>query len=268
MEKLGIFNQLEIVNQQAPIVHSITNLVVMNTTANALLAIGASPIMAHAQEEIVEIIGISNALVINIGTLSNTWAEVMVVAAQTANEKQRPWVLDPVGAGISAFRNASLQRLLNLKPTVIRANASEIQALADFNLSNTKGVDSASRSDEALTAAKILNKTYGSIVCISGEVDYIVSHNTIVEVHNGHAMQTKVTGMGCTATAMIAAFLGTGNNYQQQAVAAVAILSLAGELAAGIAKGPGTLQLHLYDVLYNLSKADIIDNLNLVHYAY
>ena len=257
-----IYTLLTQVRSTTPLVQNITNFVVMNNTANALLALGASPIMVHAEEEIEEVLTFCNSLVINIGTLSKPWAESMILAASFANKIGKPWILDPVGAGISSLRNETLKKLLTLKPTVIRGNASEIMALQNFG-STGKGVDSTEESSTALEAGKFLNKEYGSIICISGEIDYVISGDEVAEIANGSAMMTKVTGLGCTSTAIIAAFLGLGNNPFQEAIAGVAITSLAGELAASISKGPGSLQLNLYDTLYNLSKEQISENLKL-----
>lgn len=263
----NIYNLLTQVREQTPLVQNITNFVVMNNTANALLALGASPIMVHAQEEIDEVLGFCNALVINIGTLSQVWADSMLQAAKLANEIGKPWILDPVGAGISSLRNETLKQLLELRPTVIRGNASEIIALQNFNSSGGKGVDSTESSSTALDAGIQLNKIYGSIVCISGELDFIISKDEISEIANGHIMMTKVTGLGCTATAITGAFLGLNNDPYQEAVAGIGITSLAGELASNLSKGPGSLQLQLYDSLYNLSKEQISENLKLKRYA-
>lgn len=262
------YHLLSLVREKSPLVHNITNFVVMNNTANALLALGASPIMVHAKEELADVLNICNSLLINIGTLSKEWALSMIKAAEIVKELQKPWVLDPVGAGISNLRNETLQLLLEINPTVIRGNASEIIALQNFNKNGGKGVDSTAASSSAVEAGKQLNKEYGSIICISGEVDYIISRDEIIEVANGSVMMTKVTGLGCTSSAIIAAFLGLNKNPLEEVVAGVAITSLAGELAASISKGPGTLQMNLYDILYNLSKEQIIKHLKLKKYAY
>lgn len=264
----NIYHLLSQVRSKAPLVHNITNFVVMNNTANALLALGASPIMVHAEEEITDVLGFSDALVINIGTLSSAWAQSMILAAEIANKLGKPWILDPVGAGISCLRNDTLKTLLSFHPTVIRGNASEIMALQHFNGKSGKGVDSTESSSSALEAGIQLQQQYGAIVCISGESDYILSDTEITEIANGSPLMTKVTGLGCTATAITGAFIGLGTNPYQEAVAGIAITSLAGELAAQVSKGPGTLQLNLYDILYNLSKEQIAEFLKLKRYAY
>lgn len=264
----SIINLLEQVRIEKPLVHNITNLVVMNTTANALLALGASPVMVHSPLEVREVVDIAQALVINIGTLSEHTAEAMLVATEHANTIGRPWVLDPVGAGISAFRNDLLSNLLALKPTVIRGNASEIITLYNSNQPNTKGVDSTADSKDALMFGKLLQQHTGSIICISGNIDYILSEKHTVEVYNGHPLMTQVTGLGCSATAIIGAFLAVTDRYFEAAAAGVSFLSLAGELAAQSASGPGTLQLHLYDELYRLNADRIQSSLKIKRYAH
>ncbi|WP_313368487.1 hydroxyethylthiazole kinase [Sphingobacterium mizutaii] len=262
-----IYHLLTQVREKSPLVQNITNFVVMNNTANALSALGASPIMVHAEEELEEVLSFCNSLVINIGTLSKPWADNMILATQLANKLGKPWVLDPVGAGISSLRNETLQALMLLKPTVIRGNASEIIALQNFNRKSVKGVDSTHSSSYALEAGKLLQKETGSIICISGATDYVISDNEITEIKNGTSVMTKVTGMGCTATAITGAFIGLAKHPYQEAVAGVAITSLAGELAAKISKGPGSLQLNFYDILFNLAKEQILGNLKLKRYA-
>ncbi|MFD2968918.1 hydroxyethylthiazole kinase [Sphingobacterium bambusae] len=263
-----IIQRLQQLRAQAPLVHNITNFVVMNNTANALLALGASPVMVHSPHEVKEVVNISNALLINIGTLSEEWALSMCAAAEEANRIGCPWILDPVGAGISAFRNEVLQELLRYRPTVIRGNASEIIALSNFASAGGKGVDSTADSADAATFGRQLQEAYGAQVCISGEVDYIIGEQQSATVHNGSVMMTKVTGLGCTASAIIAAFIAQREDPFLEALAGVSICSLAGELAARQSSGPGSLQLNLYDTLYNLSEEEINIHLKVKAYAY
>lgn len=254
---INISSRLLTLRAAAPLVHNITNFVVMNNTANALLAVGASPVMAHAIDEIDQVVSLAGALVINIGTLSTDWANSMLRAADRANERQTPWVLDPVGAGISTLRNDTLLQLLNRNPTVIRGNASEILAMHQMGTPGGKGVDSTQSSDQALQAAKDLNQRYGSTVCVSGKIDYVVSDTRSAAIHNGHQLMQKVTGLGCTASALIGAFLALKGDVFQETVSGMAITSLAGERAASVAEGPGTLQLHFYDCLYKLDQQTV-----------
>ncbi len=196
-----IFKDVQAIRKTSPLVHNITNFVVMNNTANALLALGASPVMAHAQPEVADMAGIAGALVINIGTLSDHWIDAMFTAAQAASDKPIPMVLDPVGAGATPYRTQTAKTLMHrFKPGIIRGNGSEILALGDQN-AVTKGVDSANGADLAIDTAVSLSREHGSVVCITGEIDYIIQHDKVVPVRNGHAMMPRVTGLGCTASA-------------------------------------------------------------------
>lgn len=249
-----LWQHIQQVRNQSPLVYNITNFVVMNNTANALLAVGASPIMSHAHSEIEEMANISQALVVNIGTLDEYWLTSMLTASAQFKHLKKPWILDPVGAGATSFRNNTLEQLLANKPTVIRGNASEIMALANVDSSITKGVDSTEASSNALNAARSISNKTEAIVCISGEIDYIIYKNKIVEIDNGHPMMTKVTGLGCSASALIGAFIAVADDNFEATIAAVALLSIAGELAQRNANGPGTLQLHLLDILYSIDE--------------
>ncbi len=244
---------LNLIREKAPLVHNITNYVVMNNTANALLAIGASPVMAHAVEEVNDMITIASVLVINMGTLSEKWVEAMLLAGKAAHKKGIPVVFDPVGVGATPYRNQVAASIVNIcKPSVIRGNASEIMSLAKENTS-TKGVDSTASSNEALDAAKRLAQQTGAIIVISGEEDFITDGQTVCSVKNGSALMPKVTGMGCTATAIVGAFAAVNSNYLKAATHAMAVMGVAGEIAAKKADGPGTMQLHFLDALYNLT---------------
>jgi hydroxyethylthiazole kinase len=251
------------VRTQSPLVHNITNHVVMNNTANALLAIGASPIMSHAREEIDEMVALCNVLVVNIGTLDHTWSDAMLQAARRAKALKKPWILDPVGAGATSYRNRILSQLIALHPTAIRGNASEILALAKANQSKTKGVDSTAKSQEALDAAQALHKLSGAVIGVSGETDFIVSNQPVVQIHNGTPLMTRVTGLGCSATALIGAFLAVVENKTEAMAAATALLSIAGELAEKTSNGPGSLQMNLLDKLYNLTEDEFKNTLRI-----
>ncbi len=244
---------LERVRATAPLVHNITNFVVMNTTANALLAIGASPAMVHAVEEVEAFVHHAAAVVINIGTLSEPWAEAMRRAADAATAAGVPWVLDPVAAGVTPFRSAIASDLVARRPTVIRGNASEILALAG-GMGGGKGVDSTHGSTVALDVAQRFAAETGSTVAITGEVDYVTDGGTVASIANGHAMMTMVTGLGCTASALVGAFLGAGLAPTAATTAALTTLGVAGEIAAAQSLGPGSLQLNLLDQLYRLDR--------------
>ncbi len=240
-----------------PLVHNITNFVVMNNTANALLAIGASPVMAHAVEEVVDMVAIASALVINMGTLNPQWAEGMIQAGIAATSKGIPVVFDPVGVGATPFRNQVASQIIDkCKPTLIRGNASEIMALAKENVA-TKGVDSTVLANAALDSAKNLARETGAIVVISGAEDFITDGEHVISIKNGSPMMPKVTGMGCTATALLGAFAAVNKNTLIAAAHGMAVMSICGEIAAKKSSGPGSLQMHFIDTLYNLTDKDI-----------
>jgi len=252
-----IYKSIEEIRAKSPLVHNITNYVVMNNTANALLAIGASPVMIHAEEEVEEMASMASALVINIGTISAPWVRAMFKAFAMAVSKGVPVVIDPVGAGATFYRTQTIRELISAgQPTIIRGNASEIMALTDDRL-KTKGVDSTAASDEALHTAQHISKERQCAVCISGEVDYVVSGDQVVKIANGHPLMTKVTGLGCTATAICGAFAAVEKDALSAAAKAMAVMGIAGEMAAKKSAGPGSLQMNFLDILYNLSENDI-----------
>jgi len=252
-----IWQDVQKIRETNPLVHNITNYVVMNTTANALLSIGASPVMAHAEEEVENMVAIAKALVINIGTLSTPWINSMSRAVKAAGDKQVPWVLDPVGAGATPFRTKTAIDLINMnKPAVIRGNASEIMSLVLAD-GRTKGVDSSHASEFAVDSAKKLSKSTECTICISGGTDIIVGFEKTLQVKNGHPMMPRVTGLGCTASALVGAFIAVNSDSIKATAHAMAVLGIAGEIAATKAKGPGTLQLFLLDALYQLSELDL-----------
>ena len=238
------------VRSQRPLVHNITNYVVMNNSANALLAIGASPVMAHWTQEVEEMVSIAGALVLNIGTIDENWLESMKKAGVAASHRGIPIILDPVGAGATSARTAaSLELIEQCQPTVIRGNASEIMALVDAGV-KSKGVDSSAQSTDALEAARKLAVKFDTIVVISGETDYITDGESVHTVEGGDEIMTKVTGMGCTSTALVGAFAAVVKDPLIAATAAMAVMSLAGERAAARSRGNGSMQVNFLDELY------------------
>jgi hydroxyethylthiazole kinase len=253
----SVWQDVQRIRAEAPLVHNITNYVVMNTTANALLSIGASPVMAHAIEEVEEMAGMARALVLNIGTLSEPWIEAMVRAGRRAVEKGVPIILDPVGAGATRLRTNTAQRLFReTPPAVIRGNASEIRALF-YAEESTKGVDSTHTTEEALAAARLLSEHCHAVVSVSGATDLIVSNGSVIRVANGHPMMPRVTGLGCTATALTGAFAAVNPSRLKAAAHAMAVMGIAGEMAAERSPGPGSLQMHFLDALFLLAEPDI-----------
>ena len=235
----------------------------MNNTANALLAIGASPVMAHSVDEVAEMANISSSLVINIGTLDALWVEAMLTAGKTALNKSTPIVFDPVGAGATSYRSKVCKQLIEeCKPSIIRGNASEIIALSDTQ-AQTKGVDSTNASDSALDSAKALACSTKAIVVISGETDYITDGTTVETVKNGNPMMEKVTGMGCTATAVVAAFAAVNKNLLEAATHGMLVMGICGEVAAAHSQGNGSLQVNFLDTLFNINEEMVRKNIRL-----
>lgn len=265
MSELNQFQQqictaLTQLRSQKPLVVNITNYVVMNNTANALLAIGASPIMAHSQQEMAEMMSFAGALVINIGTLDSNWIPRMQFAIEQANLNGKTVVLDPVGCGASALRTETARQLArSADKLIVRGNASEVIALAGEK-ANSKGVDAQDASDTALSAAAFLQQEYNCSVVFSGATDYVVTDGHTFALGNGHSMMPYVTGMGCSHTALTGAFAACG---ELSGLAATAILGVAGEIAAEQSAGPGSLQMNLLDSLYNLDEQTLRTRLKL-----
>jgi len=244
---------LAALREQRPLIHNITNFVVMNFTANALLAMGASPVMAHAPEEVEEMVGLAGALVLNIGTLTGEWIDSMLKAGRAAAERKVPTILDPVGAGATALRTRSARRIIaEVGPAVIRGNASEVLSLRDDS-SRTKGVDSLHSVADAAETAAALASELQTTLAITGPVDMVTDGRRLARVANGHALMGRVTGTGCAATAAIGAFLAVDADPLHAAATALAYFGLAGETAARTAAAPGSFMIHLLDALYTIS---------------
>jgi hydroxyethylthiazole kinase len=250
-------HNLKKVREKKPLVHNITNYVVMNYTANALLACGASPVMAHAAEEVEEMVSLAGALVLNIGTLTPQWVEAMLRAGRKANALKVPIVLDPVGSGATLLRTDSAKRLTReLSIQVVRGNASEVLSLAKKD-TRTKGVDSIHSVEEAQEAAIALAGDLKTTLAITGRVDLITDGKRICKVHNGHEMMGRVTGTGCTATVMIGAFLAVDPDPVEATTTALAYFGLAGEKAATQTENPGSYQIALLDALFSIHEEDL-----------
>jgi hydroxyethylthiazole kinase len=211
--------------------------------------------MVHAEEEVEDFVAIASALVVNIGTLSPPWVAAMARAAARARALGRPWVLDPVGAGATPYRTRTALDLIELRPTVIRGNASEILALAGAAAGPTKGVDSTHGTDEAVDAAAQLARSAGAVVAVTGAIDRVTDGVRWREVANGDARMTRVTALGCAASAVIGAFLTVEPDPLEAAAQGLAIFGLAGERAAALAAGPGSLRWRLLDELALLDEA-------------
>lgn len=240
-----------------PLIHHITNFVVMNTTANITLCIGALPVMAHARQEVEDMAQAADALVLNLGTLSPEQVEAMLLAGGRANAKGIPIVLDPVGAGATPYRTESAHRLLHeLSIAVVRGNAAEVATLTGIDAS-IRGVESVGYGSDATSIAIDFARRYQCVAAVTGPVDVVTDGNRLLRVANGHPLMAKVTGTGCMATSVIAAFVAIERDSALAAAAALACYGLAGEKAAERSQGPGSFSMHLFDTLAALDDAAV-----------
>ena len=246
---------LKTLRTKRPLVHVLTNDVVQEITADVLLAAGASPAMVVAPEEAGTFAGIANGLLINIGTPTAERIRAMHLAADAANAKGTPWVLDPVAAGGIPWRDDVIRSFVAKRPTVIRGNASEIRALAGFS-SSGKGVDSCDTSDSALEAARLLARTVPTVVHVTGEKDYVTDGERTVAIAGGNEMTTLVVGTGCSLSALVAAFAAVTEDALFAAAAAAMLAKRAADYAARHAKAPGSFHVHYIDGLYLTGKSE------------
>ena len=252
---------IENVREFKPLVHHITNYVTVNDCANACLAIGASPVMADAVDEAADMAKISNALVLNIGTLQVGKVESMMVAGRMANALEIPVVFDPVGCGATPFRNQMARELMNkIHMTVVRGNISEIFSLGGEAV-HTKGVDAGQADEkEALSIAQMLAKKWKTVVVISGGTDIVTDGNHTAYIKNGCPEMSAITGSGCMCTTLIGAFCGANQkNPFESAVAAMTAMGIAGEKAwkAYGEKGLGHFHMGLIDELGKMDSATL-----------
>ncbi|MEW6048014.1 MAG: hydroxyethylthiazole kinase [Bacillota bacterium] len=245
------------IRSQRPLVHHITNLVVMNDTANVTLHVGALPVMAHAREEVADMVGMAGALVINIGTLEPNWVEAMRIAGRRANERGIPVVLDPVGAGATPYRTETARSLLrDVRAAVVRGNSGEVGSL--FGTGGVvKGVESVGGVEDPGALAQGASRAWGAVVAITGKRDIISDGTRTLGVDNGHRWLITLTGTGCMATTMVAAFAAVEPDYLVAAAAGLACFGLAAEVAAREARGPGSFKVALFDALYNMTPEEL-----------
>jgi hydroxyethylthiazole kinase len=240
-------DSLRLVRERKPLVHQITNYVVMNETANATLALGALPVMAHAREEVAEMARLAGALVLNIGTLSPDWVDAMLVAGRAANDAGVPVVLDPVGAGATTYRTETVKRILaEVDVAVLRGNAGEVATLVGVE-AEVRGVESIAAADDA-EIARAAASALGVVASVTGPVDHVSDGDRAAAVRNGDPLLATVTGTGCMSTAITGCFLAVADPFDA-AVAALVAFGVAGEDAAREAKGPGSFHVGLYDAL-------------------
>jgi hydroxyethylthiazole kinase len=245
------------IRTQHPLLHHITNFVVMNDTANATLGIGALPVMAHAKEEVAEMVGAAGALVLNPGTLTPEWVDAMLIAGKRANELGVPIVYDPVGVGATKLRNETGAKFMReLRIAAIRGNSGEVGALAGAG-GVVRGVESVEGVKNPIDVAKFLAKKYNTCVAITGKRDLISNGSRVMGVDNGHILLTTITGTGCMATTMVGAFCAVEKDALIATTAALACYGLAAQKAAKNCKGPSTFRSALLDAIYHLTPAQL-----------
>lgn len=252
------------IRERSPLIHNITNFVVMNSSANILLATGAAPVMAHCPAEVEEMSAMAGALVLNIGTIEEAWLESMLLAARTAEARGIPTILDPVGAGATKLRNDAVGKILGSGAvSVLRGNGSEILSLADRDV-KTRGVDSTlTFSDALLDAVRQIALDRKCVVAVSGEEDCITDGKQVFRVKNGHPLMTRVTGTGCGLSAVAAAFcaIEEEKNFALATAAAFGFYGLCGELATAESRGPGSFQTAFLDRLHTTGDKEIREGL-------
>lgn len=254
---------LETMRAAMPLVHCMTNYVAMNTTANVLLATGASPAMLHAPEEVADFTAISAALSINIGTISTPWADAMLTATATAHQQSIPWVLDPVAVGATRYRQSLCAELLACQPSVIRGNASEILALCGLD-SQGRGVDATASINDATAGAIQLAQQQKCVVAMTGEQDLITDGDCHFILTGGHPLMPRVTTLGCALSALVAAFMGANRDAPLAATtAALACFAVVGQQVGPRVTGPGSFQVALLDALYQLTPDDLTTSAHL-----
>lgn len=245
------------VRAKRPLIHHITNYVTVNDCANVTICIGAAPVMAHARDEVAEMVSMAGALVLNIGTLDDDQVDSMIRAGVKANSLHIPIILDPVGAGATRLRTDSAQRLLQeLDIAVLKGNAAEIATLAGAE-GDIKGVDSYGITGEPLEVAKAFANELGFIVAITGPTDIVTDGTRVLLVDNGHPLMGKVSGTGCMAASLTGAFVAVTKDHLAATAAALAALGLAGEKAAQHSSGPASFKVALLDEIYHLTAEEL-----------
>ena len=267
--KAAASDALERVRTEKPVIHHLTNWVTIYDCANIVKVFGASPVMAHAKEEVADMAGIASALVLNIGTLTTDFVDAMKLAAKSANRKGIPVVLDVCGAGATKFRDDKCFEILDeVKVDIIKGNASEIARIAGENV-QTKGVDAASVEKNLQEVASGLAKQRSCTVVITGKEDIVTDRKKVMLVKNGHLMMANIVGTGCMATSVIGTFAAVEKDLVAASVAGLVCYEIAAEIAAKEAKGPGSFKERMFDAAFNLDahtvnrmqRIDVIEDL-------
>jgi hydroxyethylthiazole kinase len=255
--KIDAYALLKKVRIQKPVVHHLTNWVTIYDCANIVKVMGASPVMAHAKEEVADMANIASSLVLNIGTLTVDFVESMKVAAKSANKKGIPVILDVCGAGATSLRDQKCFELLDgTKIDIIKGNASEIARISGEDV-KTKGVDAGKVEQNLKQLAKSLSQKRKCTVVITGKEDVVANQNKLYIVKNGHSMMTNVVGTGCMAASVIGTFAAVEKDSAYASAAALVCFEIAAECAAKQSKGPASFKEKLFDCLFNLDKKTI-----------
>lgn len=260
MKLPNIASTLTKVRQQNPLVHNITNVVVTNFTANGLLALGASPVMAYATEEVADMAGLAGALVLNIGTLNEQEIAAMLLAGQGANRQGVPVIFDPVGAGATAYRTATARKIVQeVKVSIVRGNAGEIANVVGENWT-VRGVDAGANKGDVVALAQTAARKLGTVVVVTGPEDVVTDGQRTYVVANGHPLLTKVTGTGCLLSSVIGAFAAVERDMLLAATSALVSYGVAAEIAAANQgqAGPGSFQIEFLNQLSKVSSEEII----------
>lgn len=246
-----LWEQIQKVRQTQPLIQNITNEVVTELTAEAIVALGGSQASLWGTEEAKELAAFAAAQVVNVGTPSKSWFKAAQEATMIGNERGISWVLDPVGYGVLPFRTQVIDDLLQNNPSVIKGNAFEIMNMAGIAASGV-GADSISSSYDAEEAANELAKRHKCVVAVTGASDLITDGENSIWMENGDKMMAAHTGTGCMAGSVIGCLLAVTPDPFQATIAALSCFSVSGEVAAEISQGPGSLRINLIDALYNL----------------
>jgi hydroxyethylthiazole kinase len=245
-------NGLAAIRNKKPMIHHITNTVVMNFTANVTLCLGAAPVMAPCIEESLEMVSFAGALLLNIGTLDPELVKSMLAAGRVANELGIPVVFDPVGAGATRLRTDSAKMISSeLDIAIVRGNAGEVLSLSGMD-GKVRGVDSMDTVERRIDLISSFAAESGSVIAVTGVTDIVTDGERTAMIDNGHPMMGRITGTGCAASTSVACFAASVGDPFNAALGGLAALGIAGEKAAEICSGPGTFVPCFLDALSSL----------------
>ena len=261
--KEKIKKSLERIRTEKPLVHCMTNTVVTEFNANALLALGALPVMAYAKEEIEEMAQKAGAVLLNIGTLTSELADAMIIAGQSANKVGVPVIFDPVGTGATKFRYEHSKRILKeVKVDILKGNPGEIGTLLNIE-TKMKGVESGETSILGSELALECAKKYNLVCAITGKKDYVSDGKRVFELNNGHGLLNKVVGTGCTVGAFCGAFAAVEKDFVAASLGALGVMSVCGERAFNKSGfNPGTFKTFLLDDFYHITGETLVEKMN------